>query len=147
MVLEVGALSDLVGEFGRLAVHPVGAADGRRPDADERAPASRARPPARGLVEARLARPHSLRIAEASGFAPVGLLPLKMQMEERESFCLLAQYFGEALSLRRNHPHVIPEVYPLAQVALDHCSLPWRHDRGRRVSRLSGGRKASCCAS
>jgi hypothetical protein len=32
------------------------------------------------LVEARLARSHSLRIAETSGFVPVGLLPLTMQM-------------------------------------------------------------------
>jgi hypothetical protein len=77
-----------------------------------------------GLVEARLAHPYSLRIAESSGFVPVGLLPLKMRMQERESFCLLAQHFGEALSLRRNHPHVIPEVYPLARLALAHCSLP-----------------------
>lgn len=124
VVLEVGALSDLVAEFGRLAVLPSAQGVGfGRMLMNERLHRVRDRMHV-ALVEVRLARSHSLRIAETSGFVPVGLLPLKMQMEQRENFCLLAQYFGDALSLRRNHPHVIPEVYPLAQVALAHCSLP-----------------------
>jgi hypothetical protein len=77
-----------------------------------------------GLVEARLVHPYSLRIAESSGFVPVGLLPIKMRLQELENFCLLVQHFGDALSLRRNHPHIIPEVYPLAQLALTHCAIP-----------------------
>jgi GNAT superfamily N-acetyltransferase len=124
VVLEVGAFSDLIGEFGRLAVHP----DARQAGVgrllmNERLARVRERLHV-GVVEARLAVPYSLRIAESSGFVPVGLLPLKMRLQERESFCLLAQYFGDALSLRRNHPHVIPEAYPLAQLTLAHCGLP-----------------------
>jgi GNAT superfamily N-acetyltransferase len=124
VVLEAGAFSDLIGEFGRLAVLP----DARRSGVGRRLMNERlARVRDRlhvGLIEARLAVPYSLRIAESSGFVPVGLLPLKMQLQERESFCLLAQHFGDALSQRRNHPHVIPEVYPLAQLTLAHCALP-----------------------
>jgi len=124
VVLEVGALSDLIGEFGRLAVRP----DARHAGVGQLLMNGRlARVRDRlhvGIVEARLEIPYSLRIAEASGFVPVGLLPLKMRLQDRESFCLLARYFGDALSLRRNHPHVIPEAYPLAQLALAHCGLP-----------------------
>jgi len=124
VVLEVGALSDLIGEFGRLAVHPGARQTGvGRLLMNERLARVRDRLHV-GIVEARLAMPYSLRIAESSGFVPVGLLPLKMRLQDRESFCLLAHYFGDALSLRRNHPHVIPEAYPLAQLALEHCGLP-----------------------
>ena len=123
VVLEVGAFSDLIGEFGRLAVHPEARQAGiGRLLMHERLARVRDRLHV-GIVEARLAIPYSLRIAESSGFVPVGLLPLKMRLQDRESFCLLAQYFGDALALRRNHPHVIPEVYPLAQLALTHCGL------------------------
>lgn len=123
VVLEIGALSDLIGEFGRLAVLP----DARQGGIGRllmNARLERVRDRLHvGLVEARLAIPYSLRIAESSGFAPVGVLPMKMRLQDRESFCLLVQHFGDALSLRRNHPHVIPEVYPLAQLALAHCGL------------------------
>jgi GNAT superfamily N-acetyltransferase len=123
VVLEIGAMSDLIGEFGRLAVLP----DARQAGVgrllmNARLEYARHRLHV-GLMEARLAMPYSLRIAESSGFAPVGLLPLKMQLQDRESFCLLAQHFGDALSLRRNHPRVIPEVYSLAELALSHCGL------------------------
>ena len=53
----------------------------------------------------------------------MGLVPLRCRCSSRESLCLLAQHFGDALSLRRNHPHVIPEVCALAQLALAHCGL------------------------
>jgi GNAT superfamily N-acetyltransferase len=123
VILEIGAMSDLIGEFGRLAVMP----DARQAGVGRllmNARLERVQDRLHvGLVEARLAIPYSLRIAESSGFAPVGVLPMKMQLQDRESFCLLAQHFGDALSLRRNHPHVIPEVYALAQLALSHCGL------------------------
>ncbi len=124
VVLQIGAFSDLIGEFGRLAVLP----DARhlgigRLLMNERLARVRDRLHV-GVVDARLAHPYSLRIAESSGFVPVGMLPLTMRLQERESFLMLVQYFGDALSLRRNHPHVIPEAYPLAQLALTHCALP-----------------------
>jgi CRP-like cAMP-binding protein/GNAT superfamily N-acetyltransferase len=123
VLLEIGAFADLVGEFGRLAVLPDARNAGiGRTLMRERLERVRERLHV-GIVEARVAHPFSLKIAEAHGFAPVGLLPLKMQLHRRESLCLLVQHFGEALSLRRNHPRVIPEVYPLAELALAHCGL------------------------
>jgi GNAT superfamily N-acetyltransferase len=124
VVLETSAMSDLVAEFGRLAVHPDarGAGVGRRL-MRERLARVRDRLHV-GYVEARVAHPFSARIAEALGFHPVGFLPLKMELGGRETVCLMAQHFGEALALRRNHPRVIPEAYALAQLALQHCGLP-----------------------
>jgi len=123
VILEAGAYSDLVGEFGRLAVHP----DARQRGVGRLLMSERLRRVQDrlqvGLVEARLVHPYSLRIAESHQFAPVGLLPLKTLFRQRESFVLLARYFGSALELRRNHPRVIPEVYPLAHLALANHSL------------------------
>lgn len=124
VVLEIGAFADLVGEFGRLAVLPEARNAGvGRALMRERINRVRDRLHV-GLVEARIAHPFSLKIAEGHRFAPVGLLPLKMQLHRRESLCLLAQHFGDALALRRNHPRIIPEVLPLAELALTNCGLP-----------------------
>jgi GNAT superfamily N-acetyltransferase len=121
--LEVGAHSDLVGEFCRLAVHP----DFRKHGVGKLLMTERLRAVQDrlqvGLVEARVAHPYSLKIAEAHDFAVVGFLPARWRMRERESLALLARYFGNALELRKNHPRLIPEVYPLAHLALENCSL------------------------
>jgi hypothetical protein len=45
-------------------------------------------------------------------------------LKRRESVAIFAQYFGDGLSLRRNNPHVIPEVSRLAGMALQNCGLP-----------------------
>jgi GNAT superfamily N-acetyltransferase len=123
VILEIGALTDLVGEFGRLAVHP----DARHGGIGKllmQERLSRVRPRLHvGLVDARISHPYSWRIADAHGFVPVGLLPLKMRLAGRESLCLMAQHFGDALSLRRNHPRVIPEAHAVADLALAHCGL------------------------
>jgi N-acetylglutamate synthase-like GNAT family acetyltransferase len=121
--LEVGAHSDLVGEFGRLAVHP----DARQQSIgrllmEERFRLVQDRIQV-GIVEARISQPYSLMIAESHQFAVVGFLPLIWQMRERESLVLLVRYFDDALRLRKNHPRVIPEVEPLAHLALQNCSL------------------------
>lgn len=122
--LEVGAHSDLVGEFCRLAVHPnyrnrgVGTLlmSERLQRVKDRLQV--------GLVEARVAHRHSLRIAETHQFAVVGFLPERWRLRERESLALLVRYFGDAFELRNNHPRIIPEVHALAHVALENCSLP-----------------------
>lgn len=123
VLLEIGAYSDLVGEFGRLAVHP----DARRRGIGKLLMGERLRRVADrlhvGLAEARVTHPFSLRIAESEGFAPVGFLPLKMQVGRRESLLLLARYFDHALPLRGSCPRVIPEVYPLAHLSLENCGL------------------------
>ncbi|MGP0065248.1 MAG: GNAT family N-acetyltransferase [Isosphaeraceae bacterium] len=121
--LEVGAYSDLVGEFGRLAVHP----DARHQGVGRLLMTERIRRVQDrlqvGIVDARAAHPYSLKIAEAQQFAVVGFLPLVWRVRERESLVQLVRYFGNALELRRNHPRIIPEVSPLAQMALENGSL------------------------
>jgi N-acetylglutamate synthase-like GNAT family acetyltransferase len=121
--LEVGAHSDLVGEFCRLAVHP----DWRQRGVGKLLMTERLRRVQDrlqvGLVEALVAHSHSLRIAEAHQFAVVGFLPARWRLREWESLALLVRYFGNALELRKNHPRIIPEVYPLAHLALENCSL------------------------
>jgi GNAT superfamily N-acetyltransferase len=123
VILEVGAYSDLAGEFGRLAVIPAA----RHQGVGKRLLAARLERVRDklhvGLIEARVAHPYSLQIAEAHEFAVVGFMPQKLMLKQRESLVLLARYFGSALELRRNNPRIIPEVYPLAQRALSHCQL------------------------
>jgi GNAT superfamily N-acetyltransferase len=121
---EVGAHSDLVGEFGRLAVHPAFRHRGiARLLMGERLKRVDGRLHV-GLLEARVREPYSVRIAEGHEFAHVGFLPLRWCLSQRESLALLVRYFGNGLELRNNHPRIIPEIYPLAHVALENCSLP-----------------------
>jgi GNAT superfamily N-acetyltransferase len=122
--LEVGAHSDLVGEFCRLAVDPAYRHRGvgkllfgeRLRRVQDRLQV--------GLVEARATHPFSLKIAEAHQFAVVGFLPERWRSRQRENLALLVRYFGNALELRNNHPRIIPEVHALAHMALENCSLP-----------------------
>jgi len=113
-----------MGEFGRLAVHP----DGRRRGIGKMLMEERlARTQDRlqiAIVENRASHPFSQRISAAYGMVPVGLLPKKLIFGERESIALYARFFGDALSLRRNHPRIIPEAYPLAELVLRDCGLP-----------------------
>jgi GNAT superfamily N-acetyltransferase len=124
VVLESGAYTDLVGEFGRLAVHPKawGRGIGGRL-LEERVKLVEHRLHV-GFMEARLAHPYSLANGLRHGFAPVGYLPLKLRFgSKRENAVLLVRYFGDALALRRNHPRVIPEACQLAGEALDQIGL------------------------
>ncbi len=123
VLFDFGAHSDLVGEFGRLAVHP----DYRRHHVgqlfmERRLEAIHNRLHV-GLVVARTVHPYAQRISLSHGFIPVGFLPQKHYFHHRESFALLARYFGDALSLRRNHPRIIPEAYTLANVVMSHPPL------------------------
>ena len=123
VILEVGAYADLTGEFGRLAVLPEARNRGignllmterlRRVEGRLQV----------GLIEGRTAHPYTLKIAEGHQFTPVGFLPLKWQLKNRESIVLLARHFGNALELRKNHPHIVPEAYPLACLALQNCAV------------------------
>ncbi len=125
VVYSAGARSDLVGEFGRLVVHPdarghgVGTRlmEGRIEFARERLHV--------GIVENRTEHPYSQKIARRHGFSPVGFLPLKhcFVQGERESIAMYVQHFGPALELRRGHPRVVPEAHSLAYHALQACDL------------------------
>lgn len=124
VVLDVGANADLIAEFGRLAVHPDGRGQGigkqlmqaRVQEVEDRIHV--------GIVENRSAHDFSQRISHRHDFHPVGLLPNKNFLQERESVAVYVRHFGPSLELRRNHPHLIPEAYPLAKLALENCGLP-----------------------
>ena len=119
VVIDVGAFSDLVGEFGRLVVRP----DMRGKHIGHRMMGERIQRVAPyihiGFADNRLAHTRSQRISLAHGFAPVGFLPI----HNGESVALFVRHFEDALSLRRNHPRVAPQVYGLAQRALRSCGL------------------------
>jgi CRP-like cAMP-binding protein/GNAT superfamily N-acetyltransferase len=123
VILEVGAYADLTGEFGRLAVLPEARHLGIGTLLmEERLRLVEARLQI-GIIEGRTAHPYTLKIAEAHQFHPVGFLPLKWQLENRESIALLVRHFGNALELRKNHPRLVPEAYPLASLALENCGV------------------------
>lgn len=120
---EVGAYADLCGEFGRLAVDPdyrgqgVGSAlmEARLRFAEKRLHF--------GLAECRTAHPFAQRISEKFGLRPIGFLPQKVLLRQRESLVLMARLFGPAEDLRSNNPRVIPEVFLLGQLALQNLDL------------------------
>jgi GNAT superfamily N-acetyltransferase len=124
VLFEFGAHSDLVGEFGRLAVDPdyQGLGVGKLL-MDKRLEAIQNRLHL-GLVMARVTHPFSQKISLAHQFVPFGFLPLCYQFSHRESFALLGRHFGNALALRKNNPRVIPEVSALAHLSLPKASLP-----------------------
>ena len=123
VLLQIGAYADLLGEFGRLAVHP----DSRGQGVGTLLMEGRIRRVRDqlhlGLVEPRVEHSFSQRISDKYHFAPVGFLPMNLLFDRRESALVCAKYFGDALHLRRNHPHVIPEVYPLGDLALKNCGI------------------------
>ena len=123
IIVQVGAYADLVGEFGRLAVHPKARGQG----VGKRLMAERVRRVEKrlhlGLVENRSAHTFSQRISAAHGFVPLGFIPLKLKFDHRESIALYGRHFGNALKLRRNHPRIISEVHPLAHQVLGDCGL------------------------
>lgn len=124
VLLEIGAQSDLIGEFGRLVVHPDFRHHGLgRLLMEKRIEAIQDRLHL-GLVLARTVHPYAQQISLAHGFAPLGFLPLSHTFAHRESFAVLGRYFCEALALRNNNPRIIPEAYPLATLALAHSGLP-----------------------
>jgi GNAT superfamily N-acetyltransferase len=121
--LDVGTHSDLVGEFGRLAVRPEsrgkgvgGAIMARRIQLME----GRLHV---GIVGNRTVHFFSQRISHRFGFAAVGFLPLKHRFRTRESIAPFAHHFGPALALRRNHPRVVPPVDTVAHLAMTNLAM------------------------
>jgi GNAT superfamily N-acetyltransferase len=144
VVIDVGAYSDLVGEFGRLVVHP----ESRGKRIGHRLMSERIKRVAPylhiGFADNRLAHTRSQQISLSHGFAPVGFLPI----HNGESVALFARHFGDALTLRRNHPRLAPQVYGLAQRALrssgiepdaivDEMSPPYGLDESFEIEEMS----------
>ena len=124
VMLESGAYSDLVGEFGRLAVRRRAwgrGIGGRLIDERVRRVEDRLHV---GYMEVRVTHPYSLKSGLSHGFAPVGFMPMKLRFgERREHSSLLVRYFGDALALRRNHPRIVPEVFRMADTAMRQVGL------------------------
>jgi CRP-like cAMP-binding protein/GNAT superfamily N-acetyltransferase len=122
-MLTAGNLSDLIGEFGRLVVHP----EVRGKDLGTElflTAMSRVSNIVRfAFAEARTAHSASQRILERSGFVPLGFEPLKYKLQERESVVMYGKLIAHRPDLRRNHPRLIPEAAPLAMHVLDRIGL------------------------
>jgi len=123
VIYNIGASSDLTGEFGRLAVLPEAREKGVGKLLMKERLARVADRLQVGLIDGRVVHPFTLKIAESQDFSVVGFVPLKMLISYRESIATLVRYFGDALQLRNNHPRIIPEVYPLACLAMRNCGL------------------------
>ncbi len=125
VVFDIGADSDLLGEFGRLAVlpeargHRIGQRlmEGRIEHIKNRIHVA--------VVENRTRHPFSQKISQKYDFVPVGFLPLKHQFRDRESIAFYVRHFGSGLNLRRNNPRVVPEAQEVAYKALANCGLPF----------------------
>ncbi len=123
VLMEMGAHSDLLGEFGRLAVHPIAQGrgvgkllmEGRLERLRDKLHLT--------IVEPRTVHKFAQKISLSHGFSPVGFQPMKLLLAQRESLLVFVRYFGDCLKLRKNNPRVISEVYPLAKLALDNCGL------------------------
>ncbi len=119
VVIDVGAYADLIGEFGRLVVHP----DMRGQHIGHQLMTERIRRVEPylhiGFCDNRVAHTRSQQISLSHGFAPIGFLPI----HNGEPVALFVKHFGEGLKLRRNHPRVAPQAYGLAQRALRSCGI------------------------
>jgi predicted N-acetyltransferase YhbS len=121
---DIGSYTDLIGEFGRLVVDPDVRERGigtmlmkeRLKFANQRLHF--------GLANTRTRHTFAQRISYKHGFQPIGFLPLASLFEERESTAVMGQLFPSARELRRNHPRIIPEVFPLASQVLSNLNLP-----------------------
>lgn len=120
---ERGSLNDLIGEFGRLAVHPharnlgIGSKlmEARLQHINERLHV--------GIIDSRVANPYTAKISKKNNFATVGFIPAKIRIDRRENVASMIRHFGDALTLRRNNPRIICEAQQLAHLALENCKI------------------------
>ena len=120
---EVGAYADLCGEFGRLAVDPDSRGVGVGSALMEARLAFANRRLHFGLTECRTAHPYAQQISEKFDLRPIGFLPQKVLLDDRESLVMMAKPFGPARELRLNNPRVIPEAFLLGQLALQNMGF------------------------
>ena len=123
--LTAGGFSDLIGEFGRLVVDPDYSGKGAGTKVVNGLIDSVSEMIQFGFAECRVVHLGSQKICERCGFFPAGFEPNKYQLStNRESVIFAAKLFGPALSLRRNNPHVIASIYPMAAKSMQNLGLP-----------------------
>jgi RimJ/RimL family protein N-acetyltransferase len=123
--LTAGSFSDLIGEFGRLVVDPDYGRKGAGSEIMNGLMDSVSEMIQFGFGECRSVHPGAQKICERSGFFPTGFEPNKYQLATaRESVVFVTRLFGPALSLRRNNPHVIGSIYPMAAKSMQNLDLP-----------------------
>ncbi len=123
--LTSGGFSDLIGEFGRLVVDPEYGHKGAGSKISTELMNSISEMIQFGFGECRSVHLGAQKICERNGFAPTGFEPNKYQLATaRESVVFVTRLFGPALSLRRNNPHVIANIYPLAAKSMQNLHLP-----------------------
>ncbi len=123
VMFATGGLSDLIGEFGRLVVHHEARGHDAGTQLLQAALERTSNLVGFAYAKARTAHIGSQKILEASGFHAVGFEPLKYKLEERESVVLYAGHPAGVEDLRRNNPHVIPEIAPLAMHVLKQAGI------------------------
>ncbi len=124
VLCDFGAYSDLVGEFGRLAVRPEARREGTGTLLMEKRIEAVQDRLHLGLALTRTVHPYSQQISLSNRFTPVGFLPQRHLFSHRESFAPMARHFGDALAMRKNNPRIIPEAYPLAHHVMRKATLP-----------------------
>jgi len=123
--LTAGGFSDLIGEFGRLVVDPDYCKKGAGTELLNGLMDSVSEMIQFGFAECRAIHWGAQKISERCGFFPTGFEPNKYQLaNSRESVVFVTKLFGPALSLRRNNPHVIANVYPVAAKSMQNLNLP-----------------------
>lgn len=119
LMMSVGRQENLVGEFGRLVVHP----DARRKGIGSelcKSLVEHAKPQIDfGFAECRTTHLGAQRIFSRMGFCPVGIEPMAYRLlNRRETVVTFCRLFGNARTLRRNNPRVIEEVRRIGSLAL-----------------------------
>ena len=123
--LTAGGFSDLIGEFGRMVVDPKHGRKGAGTEILTGLMDSVSEMIQFGFAECRSVHSGAQKISERCGFFPTGFEPNKYQLaNSRESVVFVTKLFGPALSLRRNNPHVIASIYPVAAKSMQNLGLP-----------------------
>ncbi len=122
--LTAGGFSDLIGEFGRLVVDPEYSRKGAGTEITNGLIESVSEMIQFGFAECRAVHNGAQKICERCGFSPTGFEPNKYHFANtRESVVFVTKLFGPALSLRRNNPHVIASIYPVAAKSMQNLGL------------------------
>ena len=123
LMLQAGDHDDLMGEFGRLAVHPASRKGGVGRALMEELDAGAPKYIEFGFAEGRTVHGGSQKLLEEFGFTALGFEPMKYQLAHRESFIYYGKLYGHAAKLRNKRPLIIPQVEELANAAINGMQL------------------------